>query len=249
MKEELRSFSVGEVVELFEVDATALGDDQVRYYTSTIFEERVLIRFGGVDYSWLPVEMDAPATSGDGKPAQPTFRIATSGSNVAALVAQFDDFRGAVVRRFFTLAKFLDLRPDGQGGVEANPDADAAAVFGLDQFIVDRKLGVNKRVLEMQLTSPFDVQGVQLPRRVALKRYCDRDYRFSNDDGTFTTTGRNFPCPYAGSAFFTVDDQSTADPTQDMCSKTPRGCELRFGKEVSLPGAFFPGIGRVGEAQ
>jgi lambda family phage minor tail protein L len=248
----VRNFAVGELVTLFQIDLSNLGGSTY-YFTNNVFEELRAISFGGQEYTPLPIMMEDIATSADGGPAQPRMMIATSGGPVNALISQYRDLRGARVTRLRTFAEFLDTRPDDAGGIEVNPGADGDAILSTDLFLVDRKVAANKTMAEFQLVAPTDQDGVQLPLRVCKKRFCDKQYRINNGDGTFTYTGRNNPCPWGqapvedGGEFFDINDQPT-NAINDICSKTLTGCALRFGDVSALPFGGFPGLKTNGEA-
>jgi lambda family phage minor tail protein L len=239
-----RRFAVGQLITLFQIDLTNLGG-AVYYFTNNIFEEGIPITFAKKVYEYLPVSLEDIDTSTDTGPAQPRLTLATAGGPVSALIYQYKDLRGAKVTRLRTFAEFLDTMPDGHGGVTVNPGADSTALLPLDLFVVDRKVAANKTMAEFQLVSPTDQEGVQLPLRVIKKRYCDKVYRF-NSGGTFIYDNTSNPCPYNGTAYFDLNDQSTT-AAGDACSKTLGGCTKRFG-QGPLPYGGFPGVKSPGEA-
>jgi lambda family phage minor tail protein L len=239
-----RRFAVGELITLFQIDLTTLGG-KVYYFTNNIFEEGVAITFGGKTYDYMPVALDDIDTGTDSGPAQPHMTIATAGGPVSALIYQYKDLRGAKITRLRTFAEFLDTMPDGNGNVVVNPGADSSALLPIDIFMVDRKVAANKTMAEFQLVAPTDQEGVQLPLRVIKKRYCDKVYRF-NSSGHFIYDNTSNPCPYKGTAYFDLNDQSTTAGS-DACSKTLGGCTKRFGAGA-LPFGGFPGVKSPGEA-
>lgn len=248
-----RQFAVGELVTLYQLDLTPLGG-ATYYFTNNVFpEERIAIKFDGNTYTYMPISMEGINIDSDSGPPQPRLAIATAGGPVNALVSQYNDLRGATLTRIRTFAEFLDEEPDGVGGVQVNPGADPLAYLPLDYFVVDRKIAANKTYAEFQLVAPTDQEGVMLPLRVVAKRYCDLVYRFNDGAGNFTYTGRHNPCPWGnevadGGAFFDKNDQPTT-AANDACSKTIRGCSLRFGAtNKSLPFGGFPGVRGPGEA-
>ena len=244
----VRRFAVGELITLFQIDLTSLGGT-VQYFTNNIFEERVPIVFGGNTYIHMPCDLEGVEISADAGPAQPKFQIATAGGPVAALVAQYKDLRGAKVYRLKTFAEFLDQKPDGSGGVIANPTADATAVLQKELYVVDRKVSANSTFAEFQLVSPLDQEGIQLPLRIVRKRWCDRQYRMANPDGSFTAppSMEDGGCPYIGTRYFNEQDVATSAPN-DHCSKQFSGCQARFGKGTALPFSGFPGVRGTSEA-
>ena len=239
-----RKFAVGELITLYQLDLTALGG-AIYYFTNNIFQERIPIMFGGQTYTHLPIAMEGIDTSSNAGPAQPRLMLATSGGPITALIMGYKDLRGAKFYRIRTFAEFLDQKPDGAGGVIVNPGADPMATLPYDYFVVDRKVSSNNTMAEFQLVSPTDADGVMIPLRVVKKRYCDKIYRY-NANGVFTYTNRSNPCPYAGTAYFDINNATTT-AAGDRCSKTINGCFIRFGKATGLPFSGFPGVKGAGE--
>jgi phage-related protein len=58
-----------------------------------------------------------------------------------------------------------------------NPTADPAAEFPVDIFYIDRKASETRDAVEFELSSSFDVAGVQLPRRQIIQNVCTWRYR------------------------------------------------------------------------
>lgn len=243
-----RRFAVGEVVTLFELDLTPIGGS-VYYFTNNVFEERVPIQFAGQTYVQVAVAMSDVSTDSRGSPSAPNFSIITTGSPLPVLIQNYGDLRRAIVRRYTTFAEFLDVRPDGNGGVEPNPDADGAARIREELFVINRKTSADDIFAEFELKAPVDLEGVQIPLRIVRKRWCDAKYRIPDGNGGFDY----FPvedggCPYAGEACFDINGQPTT-PENDRCSKElGTGCVARYGNNTPLPYSAFPGVRGVQEA-
>ena len=63
-------------------------------------------------------------------------------------------------------------------------------------------------------------------------------YRFNDGAGNFTYTGRHNPCPWGdevgdGERYYDINDQPCT-AADDACSKTLRGCTLRFKDGMDL---------------
>jgi lambda family phage minor tail protein L len=101
----------------------------------------------------------------------------------------------------------------------------------------------NKRIIEWQLSSAIDQQGVTLPGRQVLRDTCTHTYRSFNTV-TQTFDYSNATCPYTGALSFGLDD-APSGASGDICSKQLSGCKKRFGNNGNLPTRAFPGVGRV----
>jgi lambda family phage minor tail protein L len=84
------------------------------------------------------------------------------------------DLAGAKVTRIRTLAKYLDAINFTNG---INPDADPNSEFPRDVFYIDRKSLENKSMIEFELASILDVEGVKLPFRLVVANRCVFTYR------------------------------------------------------------------------
>jgi lambda family phage minor tail protein L len=242
-----RQFAVGTVVSLYELDLSHLGGP-VHYFTNNVFVERIPIVFGGNTYVQIAVSMSDVETDSRGSPSSPNFSIASSGGPIPALLQQYSDLRRAIIRRYTTFAEFLDVMPDGAGGVVPNPNADPSARIREELFVVNRKTSADDVFVELELKSPADLDGVQIPLRIVRKRWCDAKYRVPDGQGDFVY----FPvedggCPYTGELCFDVNGEPTT-PAADRCSKElTTGCVARFGKSAPLPYSAFPGVRGVQE--
>jgi len=72
-----------------------------------------------------------------------------------------------------------------------NPTADPAAEFPVDIFYIDRKASETKDAVEFELSSSFDVAGVQLPRRQIIQNVCTWRYRGAECGWTTPPDRRN----------------------------------------------------------
>lgn len=120
--ETIRKFDVGELIELYKIDLTKQGG-VIYYMTNNVMEERIAIRFGGLEYSYMPLMMDDIEIDAQGSPPQPRLSLATAGGPVTAIIEANNQLRGAEVTQFFTFAEFLDQKPGTVfvGGYPGNP--------------------------------------------------------------------------------------------------------------------------------
>jgi lambda family phage minor tail protein L len=245
LAEALEGFDVGEVVELFQLDATDIGGEVYSFAPSPVIDadgDQAFPSFGGVVYSVLPFTREGFAWSGSGPLPTPrlTFSLAREDGDQAsaatallALLGPLDDLLGARVIRLRTLRQHLD---DGD-----DPDADAH--LGAEVYAVERKAAQTGDSVTFELRSALDHEGVTLPRRQALDR-CQWRYRVANEAGDGFDYSRA-TCPYTGAGMFGLDGGAVAAPALDRCAKNLADCKLRFGAAAELPFGGFPGVGRI----
>ncbi|MEQ4788656.1 phage minor tail protein L, partial [Morganella morganii] len=96
------------------------------------------------------------------------------------------------------------------------------------------KSSETNEVIEFDLASPMDLQGVLIPTRQlhSMCTWCIRG-KYKSGDG----------CDYAGqNGWFDKHGNPVDDPAQDQCSgMLGNGCTLRFGQDNPLPFGGFPG--------
>ena len=249
---EIQKLAPSAVIELFELDATSLGDSVYRFHAGTNALSQDII-FAGETYARFPVELDGFEVSGNGQLPRPKIRVANLSGAISFLVITLGDLIGAKVTRRRTLAKYLDgvnfpypndasesLVLDFISGYYANdtlesvrnPDADPAAQFPEDIFFVDRKSVENRNFVEFELSASFDVAGVQLPRRQIIQNVCPWKYK-------------GLECGYSGVNYFDTNDQPVGSALLDRCGKRLNSCEIRFGLNKPLPFGGFPSAGLV----
>jgi lambda family phage minor tail protein L len=221
--------AVDALVTLFQLDATALGSTVYRWVSGTFADAPVV--YQGNTYTPLPIEAEGFEWNGRGTLPTPVLRVSNIGGFAGALVIGFGDLLGAEITRLRTFARFLDGQPD------ADPDAH----FPADVFRVERKRIQDPEMIEWELATVLDQEGVELPGRQALKSACTHTYR-RWDGAAFDYTRAT--CPYGGTVYYRADGTSTTNPALDRCGKKLGDCAARFGNDP-LPTRAFPGMLRV----
>ena len=144
----------GSIVELFEIDATALGGG-IEYFCAGTDENRDPISFDGIEYLPWPLQAEGFEYNGKGQVPTPTIRLSNIGGAMTVLALAYDDLVGAKLTRRRTFSRYLD----------GMPDEDPTAAFPSDVYFVERKVNENRLFIEWALSSPMDVEGVLLPKR------------------------------------------------------------------------------------
>ncbi|WP_323016483.1 phage minor tail protein L [Castellaniella sp.] len=224
---EIQSLSPSAIIQLFVLDSTALGGDILYFHAGTNFVQAPLV-WQGQTYAHLPIDVDGFDIATQGSAPRPKIRIANADGMFSKDVRDMDDLVGAKVIRKRTFARFLDAVnfPDG-----VNPTANPAHCFEDDMFFVNRKISENQLVIEWELASAFDVEGVQLPFRQIIQNSCPWIYRGAE-------------CGYTGTTYFNAEDQRVYNASEDVCGKRLTSCSRRFGQNSVLPFGGFPGATR-----
>ena len=136
-----------------------------------------------VDYVAFPVESEGWEVrgSGTGSLPRPTVRFANINQYWNAHLSEYDDLVGVKVIRRRTLQKYLSTTPPIE--------------FNRDVYYIERKSKEDAIMVEFELTSAFDVQGVKLPRRSIIAARCPWKYKDPDQGG----------CDWPADNRFTVD--------------------------------------------
>lgn len=202
--------------------------DQTIYFHSGTSELLASVVWKGVAYTPWPIKASEFATPSQGSPARPKLQVGNFGGTISALCRQYEDLLGAKLKRRRTLVKYLDAMNFAGG----NPTANPAEEYPVETWIITRKANETPTAIEFDLGSPLDLHGVKLPRRQVIAGTCLWAYRSGE-------------CGYAGGAVADYLNNPTTDIAKDQCSRSLRGCKMRFGENGELPFGGFPGIASV----
>lgn len=232
IKSDIQRLAVGDIVEMFILDATLLtnGDGtpgDIHRFCSSVKNNAVVV-WQTYSYQPYPVEAEGFDRNSQGQLPRPKLRIADVSGMLGSIINDYDDLLGAVVTRIRTLRKYLD----GELG------ADPTAEFPREVYRVERKPIQTKRMIELSLAAPFDLHGLKLPARVILKQACLHRYR------TWTGTAFDYTkatCPYTGTSYYDRFGV-VCIASLDACGKRLSDCLLRFPNPATLPTWAFPGV-------
>jgi len=186
--ENLLTSSPFAIIELFQLqlDADIHGSDTTHYFFSGVNQKTTTgqIIFAGDTYIALPIEADGFEYKGDGSLPRPSMRIANTDSFVSAILLAVNettpgnDLTGSKLTRIRTLSRFLDASNfDNNTNPYGTPDPTSTGEMPREVYFVDRKVTESRDLVEFELASVFDMQGVTAPRRIALDNICQWTYR------------------------------------------------------------------------
>jgi lambda family phage minor tail protein L len=220
---EVQQLEPGFIVELFTLDATAIGGDVARFHGH---QQQSSIWWQGFEFVPWPITSAGWDVTTD-QPPTPTVSVGNIDSSITALCAAFDDLQGALLLRQRTFAKYLDAANFGG----TNPTADPTKMLISESWSIERKSSEDKRQVTFELASPLNFQNVQLPGRQIIAGVC----------AWLVRGGYRGPyCGYTGPAVAKADDTATSVMAQDVCGGRPTSCKLRFGATSPLSFGGFP---------
>lgn len=226
---EFQTLEPDAIIEMFVLDASIHGLDILRFHAGTN-ELKTNIIWQGNSYVRFPVKASGFEYSGTGPAPRPKLQISNYMSSITSVLIGNDDLLGSKITRKRTFKKYLDAANFSNG---ENPSADPESYFSDEVYYIDKKTLESRSVVEFELSSALDLQGVMIPRRQIIQNCCCWKYR-----GT--------ECGYSGTNYFTSLDISTSSQSQDVCGKKLSSCKIRFGESSELPFGGFPGADLFG---
>jgi lambda family phage minor tail protein L len=166
------------LVTLFEIEI----DGAYAYFHAGLDEDLDNVQFLDRDgsamrtYLALPILIDGMEIAADGAQSRPTITMAnvTSVFKDALGGLTNEDLIGKTLVRRQTFRKFLK---DGtQENTVTNP-VTLPTEFPIREYIIDRISSENNVSISFELASPFDLEGITLPRRVIVGKYCSWVYQ------------------------------------------------------------------------
>lgn len=167
LQREVTRLNPSPIVQLFELDTRPCGDDgTVLYFHNGTTVQQTQVKFQGVIYEALPIEVTGFSLSQDGEPPRPVMRIMNIGGFISAMMNQMDDLVGAKLLRRRTFQKFLDSESTARN-----------VQFPPDEFFIVQKTAENRMIVEFELGTGLDLDGINFPRLKVQSSYCSATYR------------------------------------------------------------------------
>ena len=223
---DIQGLEPGARVELFELDTTMIsGGSLLRFHG---YQQASTIYWQGNQYTPWPITAEGFAKTSEGQQPIPKLLVGNVDGSISSLCILLEDLVGAKLTRRRTLGQYLDAANFAGG----NPSADPTQEFPADIWFVEQKTAETNEVVEFELASALDFQGLNLPRRQIIANLCSFTYK-----GAY--------CGYVPGAMFDTNDASTTNAALDVCSKRLSGCRARFGQTSVLNFGGFPAAGLI----
>lgn len=193
------------IIELMTLDLIALdssispADRYIRFVNWTVADGQS-VQYGGLTYSPVPYKAEGFVLQTEGVPPNPLLTVSNIGLEFTALVNTWDDLVGAKLTRRRVLARHLD-----SGG---NPDSNAH--WPDELWTIQQKESENKLSVSFRLSTAFDLDGITIPRRRALRYTCVWEYRKEG-------------CDYAGPPVADASDNLLSSSTDPLIQAVVAG--------------------------
>jgi len=159
-----------ELIELFELE---LDTSTTVYFHSGVEEDLSTVQFreeGGTirTYTAIPLQAQGFKNDPSGTSARPTISFANASNIFKNSITNYENLLGAKLTRRTTLKKYLV----GESG-----DSTPPVEFPKQVFIFDRISAHTKTVISFECATPYDLQGITLPKRQVIANACPWIYQ------------------------------------------------------------------------
>jgi len=206
------------IIDLFVIypDIVNSPESYAPIHNGSIFKKGVV--WQGTTYIPVAIEIDGFEVNADGRVNRPKIKISNKDYFVTTMLKKHNDFKNARVSRKRTLVKFLD--DENFDGGNPYGESDPSAQISEEQYIVSQKVQENKIYVELELTSPLDLDNFQVNSRRIVGKYCYWKYR---GDG----------CQYKGSPIQKEDGKPFSDIYENQLPITGLSQQEEYSKEVN----------------
>lgn len=195
---EIFSLTPSTLLTLWEIDASVIMDDtglkDVNY--DAVFRFHNSVKLLNTDIIWrgnkyiaAPIQAQGFEYTAKGSPPTPKLTLAVNDEGAPMLsllkdrIRKLDDLTGVKVTRRRVFARYIDgvnFQDNGSAKQELasmgyTPDPNMQ--FEPDIYYIDRKSVENKSVIEFELATIIDIEGVKLPGRICVAKRCPFQYR------------------------------------------------------------------------
>jgi lambda family phage minor tail protein L len=224
------------------------------------------------EYLATPIEIEGIAVESSGASSRPTITVGNVAAMARSIAADSDgdsdettfeaqltalsinkneDILGSIVTYRRTLLSNTYVKVSGSMYSYDDRSTVIAAVpspkeFPIGKYVVDRVVAETPILVQFELASPIDVEGLKIPNRYVIGKYCPWEYKgVAKGDAKSGCTWQD-----TSGLRFDIDNQPVATAAADQCAKTIQACKLRFHPIVSgqhteeerpLPFGGFPG--------
>ncbi len=171
------SFNPSALLSLYELDSryVSVNGQLLRFHAGVNGLYKPVV-FNGITYTPFPIEVSDMTIDGKGTLTRPKLTASNIKGFMSQMLLTMGDLVGARFTRRRVFARFID-GSNFVNGVNPFGTPDPTAAYDDEVFFVSRKVTENPDVVQLETTSPFELDNVQLPRRQMLATNCPFIYR------------------------------------------------------------------------
>ena len=193
---EIFSLTPSTLLTLWEIDASVIMDETgirnindkaIFRFHNSVKLMNTTIKWNGQDYIAVPIQAQGFEYTAKGSPPTPKLTLAVNDEGAPMLsllksrIRELNDLTGVRVTRRRVFAKYIDgenfetISQEDLAGKGFAPDPNMK--FEPDIYFIDRKSIENKSVIEFELGSILDIEGIKIPGRIVAAKRCPFAYR------------------------------------------------------------------------
>jgi lambda family phage minor tail protein L len=176
VQQESMRFTPSTLVSLFTLNGQNIGLEEPFYFCDGVASSWQPIVFNGQAYAPFPILATKFGYDGTGKPVRPTLTASNINGFVSQLLLNNQNLIGAMFIRQRVFARFLDAA-NFPNNVNPWGTPDPTAAYPEEIWYVNRKVQENQQLVEWELASLFETDGLKLPRRQIISNVCGVKYR------------------------------------------------------------------------
>jgi len=170
-------------------------------------------------YTAIPIELTGIEKSAEGAAPRPSLTVANILTTFSGALGDLTnkDLVGKRIVRRQTLKKYLVGEPDDS--TISSPPIE----FPSEKFLIDRIASENKVSIKFELASVMDLEGVKLPNRIVVGKYCNWEYQGVANYRGGCTWAANSQIKIGTTdytAYFSIDDEPIVPSTETFTTWT-----------------------------
>ena len=204
------------------VNPNATPADRYLRFCNWLVTDGQEVDYDSLTYYPIPYKATGFTVQTSGVPPSPTLQISNIGMAFTGFVNAWEDLVGAKLTRRRVLARYLD----------SGSSPDSSAHWPDETWFVQQKSSENKLFVSFSLSTAFDLDGVTLPRRRALRYTCPFVYRGEG-------------CDYVGPPVADVNDNlltTSDDPEVQALLTALDEAKAAYEAMVPLQQAYFDAV-------
>ncbi len=171
------SFSPSTLLALYTLDSRFVSvNGQILRFVSSVNGLYQSVVFNSLTYTPFPIELTSKEIAGQGTLPRPRLRASNINGFISAFLLTQGDLVGARLTVTRVYARYLDAA-NWPGGSNPYGTPDTTAAYEDDIWWISRKITENPEYVELELSSPFELDNVKLPSRQMNATICSFRYR------------------------------------------------------------------------
>lgn len=138
--------------------------------------------FNSTTYTPFPIAVEGMGYDGKGSPVRPKLTASNINGFTSNLLLQYQNLIGARIIRRRVFARYIDA-VNFPGSVNPYGTPDPTAAYPDEVWFINRKITENQQIVQWELATLFEVDGIRLPKRTVQAGVCPFKYRDPNTCG------------------------------------------------------------------